>query len=681
MRFFKGILLFFILFAFGWTLLLQFTWVQNLAINHVKDFVQQELHVTLEIKEFHLSFPLSLELQGVQILDGDEKLGSFETGTFKLTRLNRVKFCIEDIWVKETNISKLQGSLQLSEQTLRGQLQHENSTLDFTFSDGLGTFAMNYQTFGNLNGTFSLVEKDFTICCKIQGESRYGKLSGSLALDQAWQWKESFLALNQNGQKATAKLVGPLLNSEVELTGEGDEFTFFANGALSKDQVIADGKFAFRGWEKYPIPIHLSGEWKKEISLISHFDAAAFTPLLPGSVLAGNFEVELEFADDLLIKGKLSEGEFEHVSTGIRFDDLNFELEGNQEKIGVTKFIGTDPKKGIFSANGALFFNDGHFQINGDLKEFYLVHLEVGKGCFSGPFDLTGDLDEAVLHANLTLDDGRISIKETKRQSPLTVDVTFINEEEREEKKLLPTFDLVLDATINAPDTLEIKGRGLESIWGGTVLVKGSLQGPLFSGALRCKEGMFSLSGKELVVQEGEILFQGEIEKTAIVGITQVEVEGKKIELVIQGPVKDPKAHFRSNPAMNQREIVSYLLFNKGVSQISSEEKYQIAQTLTLLSSSGSKGTLSKVQKALGIDKIDISSTQEGQTKVQVGKRIGKDTLLSVSREFGGGGESSKTAGANHLGIETRLKGDIRLQVEVSDESTGQLNLIWKRDY
>ncbi len=64
---------------------------------------------------------------------------------------------------------------------------------------------------------------------------------------------------------------------------------------------------------------------------------------------------------------------------------------------------------------------------------------------------------------------------------------------------------------------------------------------------------------------------------------------------------------------------------------------------------------------------------------LKVGKYLSDGTMLSITRELKQGDTNSTNKSC--IGIESDLGKHIKLQAEVGDDSNGQVNLLWKKDY
>jgi len=239
-------------------------------------------------------------------------------------------------------------------------------------------------------------------------------------------------------------------------------------------------------------------------------------------------------------------------------------------------------------------------------------------------------------------------------------------------------WPLVLNLQIEAPNKIFIKGSGFASEWKGSVLLSGDSKAFLVNGDLSIINGTYLFQGKEFQIKEGKISFAGDPEKkTTLYLIASKQIDDINAEIILRGPLKDPAIAFRSNPPLSQSEILSWILFNRGLSDISSFQGRQLNQSIKNLKNDNEEpDVLTKIRNQIGIDRIDISRDEygeENEVSVQVGKYIYQGVYVSVNKSI--------TAETNRLAIEANLINHFKLQAEVGDDSAGQLLLKWKKDY
>ena len=144
---------------------------------------------------------------------------------------------------------------------------------------------------------------------------------------------------------------------------------------------------------------------------------------------------------------------------------------------------------------------------------------------------------------------------------------------------------IALDLTLDAPEQVFIRGRGLDAELGGTIHITGTAAKPIPNGGLKLRRGTLSVIGTTLNFTEGSIDFNGAgITDPSIHFVATSTTATIVATLTVSGSAKDPKITLSSVPDMPQDEILSQLLFNTSTSKLSPLQLAQIAAALASLS-------------------------------------------------------------------------------------------------
>lgn len=394
---------------------------------------------------------------------------------------------------------------------------------------------------------------------------------------------------------------------------------------------------------------------------------------------------------DPLVSGsiQLDKGSFaiHPIGTDLQNLSANFLFNLNNREVTLTQGEAADKYGGKVALNGNLQLDIPKkcpFTLNLNLSHVTVFDQDLVKVSFDGDMALGGDFDKAMLSGKVTCHEGIITASENASNTLPLLEVNYINHPEGaplpQAQSITPPgslWPITLDLLVNFPKNLQIKGKDFTSLWRGDIAIKGSGTEPELYGDIKLEEGQYDFNGNPLALKKGTITFNGEIEKkTTLNVVARKEIKDVNIDIVIKGPLKNPEVNFRSNPPMPQREILSWLLFNSGSSDISPFQGSQLTESIKNLSSGKTTGpdVLTKIRTKLGIDRLEIgrcgSGASEGQMSVQVGKYLSKNVMISLNKKE-----------VNSVSIEATLPKKFILQAQVSDEAQGQMLLKWKRDY
>lgn len=409
--------------------------------------------------------------------------------------------------------------------------------------------------------------------------------------------------------------------------------------------------------------------------------------------LSGQTKIALNLSgqiDDPMIKGSvdLYNGAFESLDTGAIYNNIQAHLEGQGQKILLTRFIAHDNKEGSISATGEITIdknNDFPFDFKIQPSKIYILESDYANISVSGPLTLSGNRHKSILKGELTADDATIHLEQALPKQIKHIDIQYINEQEGEKhlvaNKKQDDF-IELDVNLSLPNKVMIEGKNLTSEWKGNIALTGTPDDLLLNGDIRIVKGEYNLNGKVFTFTQGNIHFAGSpSKKTSLYIIAGKDIDNIHAEIIVKGPVTKPVLSFRSNPPLSQREVLSYILFNRGIADITQDQGDQLSQSFIELSESDqstkSSDLLSRLRNNIGIDRLDITSSDSTNKDVslQVGKYITDSVFVSINKSISDIG--------NRVAIEANLRKNLKAEaeVEVGGETQGKVSLKWKKDY
>jgi translocation and assembly module TamB len=204
-----------------------------------------------------------------------------------------------------------------------------------------------------------------------------------------------------------------------------------------------------------------------------------------------------------------------------------------------------------------------------------------------------------------------------------------------------PAPDIALHLTLDAPDQIYIRGRGLDVELGGRVAFTGTASQPLADGALKLRRGTFSLAGQSMNLTEGTIDFgAGSLTNPPLKLVATSSSASLVATLTISGEVRDPKIVLSSVPDLPQDEILSQLLFNTAQSKLNPFQVAQIAAALASISGVGPSigDPLGRVRAKLGLDQLSVGTDANGGSSLQAGRYIARGVRIGAAQSATGGG-------------------------------------------
>jgi autotransporter translocation and assembly factor TamB len=442
----------------------------------------------------------------------------------------------------------------------------------------------------------------------------------------------------------------------------------------------------------YPYSLKLDKDRPLQATFSLSGHLAPLVELLKTSAsnLSGKTTINIDVSgsiNNLVVNGaaEIIEGTFEMPETGALYKNINAHLIVNKSQVQVTDLTGTDAFNGVIRGKGNIDINiEKEFPFDFDIaiENTKLLRLDYATATGNGHLKLTGNLSGATLEGKVLAEEAKVRIPEDSPILVQTVDVTYINRDEsntQDDYTKDTVWPIKLNLEFDVKEPFSINGTDLKSRWAGSLKIKGTAETPELFGEFRVVDGQYKFNGKVFDINEGSISFAGDPgKKTSLYVIASQDLGDIKAEVILKGALKSPAISFRSNPPLPQREILSWILFGHGASELNSFQGSQLNQSITNLKRSGSStgpDLITKIRNKIGIDTIDFkhSESDSNDVSIKVGKYVSKGILVSVNKSI--------SADANRLEIEAKLIKNFKVQAQIGDDSEGQLNLKWKTDY
>lgn len=435
----------------------------------------------------------------------------------------------------------------------------------------------------------------------------------------------------------------------------------------------------------------LEGERKNEtlnVHLYGSGEVASFVEFFfeKSTSLSGSLLVDLHLTGTLekpRLHGDISlkKGAYESLDSGAVLSDIEAHLDGKGDLL----LSAHDKEGGTLQATGHVNLSslDFPYVINVQTSHLTLIRLDYAKVSTNGSLHLTGNINEGSIDGTLTVHRALLSIPEHVPATMKKLDVTFLNGE----GPLAPPLKLVkegahyplhLNITLKAPGHVFVQGKNLRSEWEGELTFTGDPAHPLINGSLNLQSGRYALNGKNFEGISGAVTFSGDPAlKTTLYIVAEQQIDHMRVQIILKGPIHGPKLAFRSNPPLPEKEILSWILFNRTSKDITPLQGASLYQSLfTLSGGKDQSNLLGRLREQIGIDRVDIKNIEtdgDNEVSVSVGKYLSDGILISVSKSI--------TAEANQVALEAHLTPHIKLQGEVGDNAEGRLHLKWENDY
>jgi hypothetical protein len=406
--------------------------------------------------------------------------------------------------------------------------------------------------------------------------------------------------------------------------------------------------------------------------------------------LKGDLSLKLELEGTLnnpkvAGKGTFKNGSYESIDTGVIYQNISAVFEARSDHIAITQISATDGENGTITGSGSLYTSIEKrfpFEFNLALDALRLVRIDWIRSTGTGSINFSGDFNHAKLSGNIAADSLNVTIPERRSSNIKVVPITYINQSKDEPPPTIITttpidWPIELDVSLESKRAV-VSGDQFTTNWRGKATLNGTIQDPRLEGKVRIIDGSYLFNGHPFDITQGSIIFNGDpLSDTNLYVVAEQDIGDITAEVVLKGALDNLELALRSKPAMSQREVLSWILFGRGISDISPIENQELTKSISELhKNGGKKDALTRFRQQIGIDRIDITRDITGETNemsIEVGKYISKGVLVSVNRNI--------SNDANRIGIEARLSRNFKVEAKVGDNAEGHLFLKWKRDY
>ncbi|MBA4491025.1 translocation/assembly module TamB domain-containing protein [Paracoccus sp. S1E-3] len=227
------------------------------------------------------------------------------------------------------------------------------------------------------------------------------------------------------------------------------------------------------------------------------------------------------------------------------------------------------------------------------------------------------------------------------------------------------------DLTINAPNQIFVRGRGVDAELGGDLRLTGDARTPVPIGHLSLIRGRVDLLGKRFDLVEGLIEMQGSL--VPVLRLVAIHTQSDiSIRIVIDGDLREPDITFESDPELPEEEVLSYLLFGRGLDQISPLQAAQLANALAVLAGRGGIGIIGNIREATGLDDLDMTINDDGSVAVRAGKYLTRNVYTDVEVD---------DEGKSRINLNLDVTEAMTVRGSVGSDGDTTLGVAFEKDY
>ncbi len=285
----------------------------------------------------------------------------------------------------------------------------------------------------------------------------------------------------------------------------------------------------------------------------------------------------------------------------------------------IEKFLINDQAtvRGFYNINK----HNGH--LNAGAKNYHYHDIE-GDIRFDANIDMTLTKDETDIEGDLFLNEGTITYAPKKTHYVQDEDIIIIQDQKVTVKEK-DTLSLDISVSSRKPIRYKIPDTDLRlaldlKIWK-------DIDQPLeLLGMVKILDGTHLQNGKEFEIESSEIMFGGPPLNPYLNIRALHRSDPYTIYVTITGQLDAPQINFSASPYLTQSDILSLLLFNSTTEELTSSGQDTSKTAISMFGSIFAK----EIVRTFGIklDKLVLTTTEEGKLGVELGKKISKKVTL-----------------------------------------------------
>jgi len=228
-----------------------------------------------------------------------------------------------------------------------------------------------------------------------------------------------------------------------------------------------------------------------------------------------------------------------------------------------------------------------------------------------------------------------------------------------------------LDIAIAAPNQIFVRGRGLDAEVGGEVRLTGTLDAVQPVGAFSLDRGRLSILGQRITFEEGSLTLVGDLDPYLDFR-ARTEGQGTVVFVDVTGRVSDLDIAFSSNPPLPEDEVLSRLLFNRSMGELTPLQVARLAGAAAELAGGSNTSLVDSLRQQAGLADLDVTTGEDGSLAVQAGTYLQDNIYLGVAA--GADGQSRAT-------INLDLTDDIKARASTGTDGETSIGVFYEADY
>lgn len=277
------------------------------------------------------------------------------------------------------------------------------------------------------------------------------------------------------------------------------------------------------------------------------------------------------------------------------------------------------------------------------------------------------DMQKQRIDGAVEILDGTVMYKPRKTYSIGDEDIIIIQDIKESEQK----SNREINVLVTASKPISYKTKEISLLMVPNLFIQQKMNSFVeIFGIVAIKSGEVVLNDKVFEFDESELYFYGgkEINPHLNLNLHYYTLDYIDIEIYITNKMSSPVILFASKPAMNQNDILSYILFGESASSVFTAEGTSKTSLNTLLLGTGLKKMLNE-STSVNFDTLNILTNKEGTLGYEIGARLNKRIRIIYKNDT-----------ISSLILQYSLSKSLRVDVDIKETGQG-VNIIYAKDF
>jgi autotransporter translocation and assembly factor TamB len=408
--------------------------------------------------------------------------------------------------------------------------------------------------------------------------------------------------------------------------------------------------------------------------------------------------------------------------TGVGYNHIAARVDLLPDRVHVDQITVLDDNDNALSVTGDLAVKGkqvGGVQVYVNASDFKILDNKIGDVHVGTSLELSGDLSAPRVAGDISVNQGKIDLDQAIALAGMSPYATKETQYQTAEKGTAPTqpgaagpqasgaasspasglasapasgaasspgSSLSLDVGVSVPNDFIVKADNLQSP--GAPIGLGSLNltlgGDLHAslkpgdtlrlrGSVNTVRGFYDFQGRRFdILRDGTVRFEGldQIDPALDIRAQRI-IQGVTALVNVRGTLYKPQIVLSSTPPLEQADILSLIVFNQPLNQMSESQQISLAARAESMAAGAVTSQLAQsIGNALNLDQFEVNLAPEtgGGPQVTLGQQVGQNLYVRVQQ---GVGEQTST----NLILEYDLTQWLRLQTNVIQGASTEQSL------